>query len=468
MKKAWGGRFQKETASLMDDFHSSIHFDCRLAEEDIRGSIAHATMLGDAGIISKADSEKIIIGLKRIREKVKAGQVTWDQTAEDIHMNIEKLLIEEIGELGKKLHTARSRNDQVALDVRLYLHTEIMALQKTLRELFRVILKIAEREKETIMPGYTHLQRAQPVLFGHHLMAYFEMFRRDYERLEDSLKRVTVSPLGSGALAGTGFPINRDQVAMALDFSGVTANSIDGVSDRDFVAEFIFNASLIMMHLSRFCEELVLWSSMEFGFVEMDDAYSTGSSIMPQKKNPDVAELIRGKTGRVYGDLIAILTVMKGLPLAYNKDMQEDKEALFDAIDTLKGCLTIFIPMLDTMTVNRERMYEATKDGFLNATDLADYLVSKGLPFRTAHGVVGKLVKYCIDNHKRLEALSLEEYQAESSLIGEDIYEILKIENVVQVRNSYGGTSFEQVKGELERAGKWLELISAESPKFKD
>ncbi|NLW47959.1 MAG: argininosuccinate lyase [Firmicutes bacterium] len=460
MKKAWGGRFEKETASLMDDFHSSIHFDCRLAEEDIRGSIAHATMLGDAEIIPKSESETIIIGLKRILEKVKAGQIVWDQTAEDIHMNVEKLLIQEIGEVGKKLHTARSRNDQVALDTKLYLRAEILELQKILKGLFEVILKIATREKGTIMPGYTHLQRAQPILFGHHLMAYFEMFRRDFERFEDSLKRVTVSPLGSGALAGTGFPINRGQVAAALDFSGVTANSLDGVSDRDFVAEFIFNTALIMMHLSRFCEELVLWSSMEFSFVEMDDAYSTGSSIMPQKKNPDVAELIRGKTGRVYGDLITILTVMKGLPLAYNKDMQEDKEALFDASDTLKGCLTIFIPMLDTMAINRERMLEATKDGFLNATDLADYLVGKGLPFRTAHGVVGKLVKHCLDNHKRLEDLSMEEFRAGSALISEDIYEILKIENVVQVRNSSGGTSFDQVKLELERAGKWLELIS--------
>ncbi|MGE5604704.1 MAG: argininosuccinate lyase, partial [Bacteroidota bacterium] len=352
MKKAWGGRFQKETASLMDDFHSSIHFDCRLAEEDIQGSIAHATMLGDTGIISRNEADNIIIGLKRILEKVKAGQISWDPTAEDIHMNVEKLLIQEIGELGKKLHTARSRNDQVALDARLYLRTEIIALQTLLQELFQTLLKIAEREKETIMPGYTHLQRAQPVLFGHHIMAYFEMFRRDYERLEDSLKRITISPLGSGALAGTGFSIDREQVAKSLDFTGITANSIDGVSDRDFIAEFIFDASLIMMHLSRFCEELVLWSSMEFGFVEMDDAYSTGSSIMPQKKNPDVAELVRGKTGRVYGDLVTILTVMKGLPLAYNKDMQEDKEALFDAIDTVKGCLTIFIPMLDTMSVN--------------------------------------------------------------------------------------------------------------------
>jgi len=463
MEKAWGGRFQKGTASLMDEFHSSIHFDCRLAEEDIRGSIAHADMLGDSGIIPRSEADTIIIGLKRIWEKVKAGQISWDPAAEDIHMNVEKLLIQEIGEIGKKLHTARSRNDQVALDARLYLLTEILALQKILKELFQVLLKIADREKETIMPGYTHLQRAQPILVGHHLLAYFEMFRRDYERLDDSLKRVTVSPLGSGALAGTGFPINREQIAKALDFSGITANSIDGVSDRDFVAEFIFDASLIMMHLSRFCEELVLWSSMEFGFVEMDDAYSTGSSIMPQKKNPDVAELVRGKTGRVYGDLVAILTVMKGLPLAYNKDMQEDKEALFDTVDTLKGCLTIFIPMLDTMVIKRERMLEATKDGFLNATDLADYLVGKGLPFRTAHSVVGKLVKYCIDNRKRLEELSLEEFQSHSSLIGADIYQTLRIEQVVQVRNSSGGTSFAQVQLGLERAGKWLKLITVES-----
>ncbi len=460
MEKAWGGRFQKETASLMDDFHSSIHFDCRLAEEDIRGSIAHATMLGETGIIPQSEADAIIIGLKRIWEKVKAGQISWDPAAEDIHMNVEKLLIQEIGEVGKKLHTARSRNDQVNLDARLYLRTEILILQNILKELFQVLLKIAEREKETIMPGYTHLQRAQPILLGHHLLAYFEMFRRDYERLEDCLKRVTVSPLGSGALAGTGFPINREQVAVDLDFSGITANSIDGVSDRDFVAEFIFDVSLIMMHLSRCCEELVLWSSMEFSFVEMDDAYSTGSSIMPQKKNPDVAELVRGKTGRVYGDLVAILTVMKGLPLAYNKDMQEDKEALFDTIDTVKGCLTIFIPMLDTMVIKRERMLEATKDGFLNATDLADYLVSKGLPFRTAHSVVGKLVKYCLDNRKRLEELSLEEFQAGSALIVEDIYQILRIEKVVQVRNSSGGTSFDQVQLGLERAGEWVELIT--------
>lgn len=459
MAKAWGGRFQKETAPLMDDFHSSIHFDYRLAEEDIRGSIAHAKMLCDVGVITRSEADTIIIGLKRILEKVKAGQISWDPSAEDIHMNVEQLLIQEIGELGKKLHTARSRNDQVALDTRLYLRTEISALQTIFQDLFKVLLKLAEREQATIMPGYTHLQRAQPVLLGHHLLAYFEMFRRDYERLEDCLKRVLISPLGSGALAGTGIPIDREKVAAELGFSGITSNSIDGVSDRDFVIEFISAASLIMMHLSRFCEELVLWSSMEFGFVEMDDAYSTGSSIMPQKKNPDVAELIRGKTGRVYGNLMAILTVMKGLPLAYNKDMQEDKEALFDTVDTVKGCLTIFIPMLDTLSFNRARMLEATKDGFLNATDLADYLVKKGLPFRTAHAVVGKLVKYCLEKGKRLEDLSLKEFQRASSLIGEDIYQFLKIEKVVEVRNSAGGTGFAQVRSEIEKASSWLESI---------
>ncbi|HEX3047035.1 MAG TPA: argininosuccinate lyase, partial [Bacillota bacterium] len=346
MKKAWGGRFEKEPAAMMDDFHSSIHFDQRLAEEDIRGSIAHAGMLGETGIIAREEAETIIAGLKKILGKAAAGQLSWDPAAEDIHLNVEKLLIQEIGVLGNKLHTARSRNDQVALDTRLYLLKEITEIKSLLKKLFEILLEIATREKNTILPGYTHLQRAQPVLLGHHCLAYFEMFRRDFERLADCSKRVSVSPLGSGALAGTGFPINRQKVAADLNLDSVSLNSLDAVGDRDFVAEFIFAGSLIMMHLSRFCEELVIWSSMEFGFVEMDDSYSTGSSIMPQKKNPDVAELIRGKTGRVYGDLITILTVMKGLPLAYNKDMQEDKEALFDTIDTLKGVLKIFTPML--------------------------------------------------------------------------------------------------------------------------
>jgi argininosuccinate lyase len=457
--KAWGGRFQKDTASLMDDFHSSIHFDCRLAGEDIRGSMAHAKMLGDKGIIPSEEAKTIIGGLEKILARVKAGEVAWEPGAEDIHMNVEKLLVQEIGDIGKKLHTARSRNDQVALDTRLYINGEITGLQKLLVNLFQVLLSIAGREKETILPGYTHLQRAQPVLLGHHWLAYFEMFRRDYERLGDCAKRVSVSPLGAGALAGTGFPIDRQQVAEELSFGAVASNSLDAVSDRDFVAEFIFDTSLIMMHLSRWCEELVLWSSMEFGFVEMDDAYSTGSSIMPQKKNPDVAELIRGKTGRVYGDLIAILTVMKGLPLAYNKDMQEDKEALFDAIDTVKGCLRIFIPMLETLSFRRDKMLDATKDGYLNATDLADYLAKKGFPFRMAHEVSGRLVKYCIDNGKRLEELTIDEFKSVSDLIDQDVYPVLDMANVVKARISYGGTAFDQVKIQLEKARAWVDSL---------
>jgi argininosuccinate lyase len=457
--KAWSGRFQKDTGALMDDFHSSIGFDCRLAEEDIQGSIAHANMLGDCNIIKRPEADAIIIGLKKILEKVKAGQIEWDVKAEDIHMNIEKLLIQEIGETGKKLHTARSRNDQVALDARLYVRKEIAAIQNLFKELLKVLLEMAEREQDTILPGYTHLQRAQPILLGHHLLAYFEMFKRDLERTDDCLKRVVISPLGAGALAGTGFATNRHQIAAELDFQGVSCNSLDAVSDRDFVAEFIFIISLSMMHLSRFSEELVLWSSMEFGFVEMDDSYSTGSSIMPQKKNPDVVELVRGKTGRVYGDLMAILTILKGLPLAYNKDMQEDKEALFDAVDTLKGCVSIFIPMLQTLAFNKDKMLAATKDGFLNATDLADYLVAKGLPFRSAHSIVGKLVHYCLEQQKRLEELSLEEFQAASTLIEKDVYETLEIQKVVAVRNSYGGTSKKQVLAQLDMAKEWFHTI---------
>ncbi|HBF40045.1 MAG TPA: argininosuccinate lyase, partial [Firmicutes bacterium] len=429
------------------------------AEEDIQGSIAHANMLGDCNIIKRPEADAIIIGLKKILEKVKAGQIEWDVKAEDIHMNIEKLLIQEIGETGKKLHTARSRNDQVALDARLYVRKEIAAIQNLFKELLKVLLEMAEREQDTILPGYTHLQRAQPILLGHHLLAYFEMFKRDLERTDDCLKRVVISPLGAGALAGTGFATNRHQIAAELDFQGVSCNSLDAVSDRDFVAEFIFIISLSMMHLSRFSEELVLWSSMEFGFVEMDDSYSTGSSIMPQKKNPDVVELVRGKTGRVYGDLMAILTILKGLPLAYNKDMQEDKEALFDAVDTLKGCVSIFIPMLQTLAFNKDKMLAATKDGFLNATDLADYLVAKGLPFRSAHSIVGKLVHYCLEQQKRLEELSLEEFQAASTLIEKDVYETLEIQKVVAVRNSYGGTSKKQVLAQLDMAKEWFHTI---------
>lgn len=454
--KAWGGRFEKETAAILDDFHSSIHFDWQLAEEDIRGSIAHAAMLGECGIIPLADAERICEGLTTILARIQRGEVRWDPAAEDIHMNVEKLLIAEIGEVGKKLHTARSRNDQVALDIRLYLRSALDELRDLLERLAATLLDTAEREARTIMPGYTHLQRAQPVLLAHHLLAYLAMVRRDYQRLGECRQRVNASPLGAGALAGTGFSIDRRRVARELEMGGIVVNSLDAVSDRDFVAEFIFDAALIMMHLSRFCEELVMWSSAEFGFVEMDDAYSTGSSIMPQKKNPDVAELIRGKTGRVYGDLMAILTVMKGLPLAYNKDMQEDKETLFDALMTLKGCLRIFIPMLKTLTFNREKMLAATVDGFLNATDLADYLVVKGVPFREAHGIVGRLVGYCIHHGKRLEELSLVEFKEASPLIDEGVYEVLPMERVIAARNSEGGTGYAQVRQELENARKWL------------
>lgn len=454
--KAWGGRFQKETAAILDDFHSSIHFDWQLAEEDIRGSMAHARMLGDCGIIPAAEADRLREGLATILARVRAGEVVWDPSAEDIHLNVEKLLIAEIGDVGKKLHTARSRNDQVALDARLYLRRAIDEIRDLLRELLAALVDAAEREARTIMPGYTHLQRAQPVLLAHHLLAYLAMFRRDYQRLGECRQRVDRSPLGAGALAGTGFPIDRRQAAQELEMAGIVENSLDAVSDRDFVAEFIFDAALTMMHLSRFCEELVLWSSVEFGFVDLDDAYSTGSSIMPQKKNPDVAELIRGKTGRVYGDLMAILTVMKGLPLAYNKDMQEDKETLFDAVTTLKGCLSIFVPMLQTLTFNRDKMLAATVDGFLNATDLADYLVVKGVPFREAHGIVGRLVGYCIHHRKRLEELTLAEFQEASPLIDEAVYEALQMERVVATRNSEGGTGYEQVQREMEVARQWL------------
>ncbi len=455
--KAWSGRFEKETSDLMDDFHSSIHFDARLAQEDLRGSIAHARMLGATGIITTDEAAQIEAGLNSILLKVTAGEIGWDRHAEDVHMNLEKLLVEEIGALGKKLHTARSRNDQVALDLRLYLVKEIGLIQKHLLNLLQIVVEVAEREAETILPGYTHLQRAQPILLAHHFLAYYEMFKRDQERLMDCLKRVNLSPLGAGALAGTGFPIEREMVAAELGFQGVLPNSLDAVSDRDFVAEFIFVASLIMTHLSRFSEELILWSSMEFGFVEMDDAYSTGSSIMPQKKNPDVAELVRGKTGRVYGALMTILTVLKGLPLAYNKDLQEDKETVFDTIDTVKKCLEIFAPMLATLEFKRERMLAATKDGFLNATDLADYLAAKGVPFREAHEISGKLVKYCIKNQKRLEELSLEEFHQVSTLLEADIYPVLEMKKVVAARNSYGGTGFVQVQTQLVTAKKWLE-----------
>ena len=453
--KLWGGRFQEETDGRMDDFHSSIHFDRRLYREDIAGSIAHATMLGECGIISKEEAEAICQGLEEILADIEAGKVEFDPAAEDIHMNIEKLLTEQIGDPGRKLHTGRSRNDQVALDLRMYLKREIEALQELLTELQRALLEQAERNQDVVMPGYTHLQRAQPVLFAHHMLAYFEMFQRDYERLSDCYKRTDVLPLGAGALAGTTFPIDRERVAELLGFSQIAQNSLDAVSDRDFAVEFLAAASLIMVHLSRLGEEIVIWSSQEFGFVELSDSFSTGSSIMPQKKNPDVAELVRGKTGRVFGDLVALLTVLKGLPLAYNKDMQEDKESVFDAVDTLKGCLEIMAPMISTMKLRPETIRKAA-GGFALATDLADFLAKRGLPFRQAHEVLGKLVYHCIQNGKQLEELSLEELASFSPLFDGEALGLLSPEASVELRDHLGGTAPRQVAKQLARAQKIL------------
>ncbi len=444
--KLWGGRFSKQTDKAVDDFNSSIRFDARMYAQDIAGSIAHAKMLGKQGIIPKEDSELIIKALGEIKEDIENGNVEFEIDAEDIHMNIETILISRIGDAGKKLHTGRSRNDQVALDVRMYLRHEADEISAMLKELRGILLSIAERNIDTIMPGYTHLQKAQPITLAHHIMAYYEMFRRDGERLNDCRGRINVMPLGSGALAGTTYPLDREFVAEQLGFDGVTQNSLDGVSDRDFVCELAFDLSMIMTHLSRFSEEIILWSSNEFGFIELDDAYSTGSSIMPQKKNPDVAELVRGKSGRVYGSLMGLLTMMKGLPLAYNKDMQEDKEQIFDAVDTVKMCLPVFGRMLDTMTVRRDRMLNGAKGGFTNATDVADYLVKHGLPFRDAHGVVGRMVAYCIENDTVIDALSMEEMKTFSPLIEDDIYDAISLETCVNQRKLIGGPAMETVK----------------------
>ncbi len=450
--KLWGGRFAKATDKVVEDFHSSISFDQRLYKQDIEGSIAHATMLGKVGVITVDEAATIAQGLRTILADIQAGKIAFEVGAEDIHMNVEKLLTERIGEVGKKLHTARSRNDQVAQDVRMYLKEEIPEVVTLRQAVQTTLIDLAEVHQETVLPGYTHLQRAQPITLAHHLLAYFQMFQRDIERLRDCYKRTNILPLGSGALAGTTFPLDREFVADQLGFAGITANSLDGVSDRYFAIEFTSAASLIMMHLSRFSEELILWSTMEFGFVEMDDAYSTGSSIMPQKKNPDVAELVRGKTGRVYGDLMALLTVMKSLPLAYNKDMQEDKEALFDAIDTVKGCLIVFNPMLATLKIKKEQMRQATKGGFANATDMADYLAKKAVPFRTAHEIVGKAVLYCTINQKDLEELTLEEYQAFSPVFETDIYQAISIDECVRARKVPGGPAPEVVQVALAQA----------------
>lgn len=449
--KLWGGRFSKATDALVDDFNSSIRFDARMYRQDIKGSMAHAEMLGRQGIIPKDDAALIVKTLGEILEDIEQGKVEFLIDAEDIHMNIETILTERIGDAGKKLHTGRSRNDQVTLDLRMYLRDESDELLEMLKNTMTVLLDLASAHLDTIMPGYTHLQKAQPVTFAHHVMAYFQMFSRDLERLTDCRRRVNVMPLGSGALAGTTYPLDREFVAEKLGFDAVTANSLDGVSDRDFVIEFLSVLSMIMMHLSRFCEELVLWSSHEFAFVEMDDSYSTGSSIMPQKKNPDVAELIRGKTGRVYGHLMSLLTTMKGLPLAYNKDMQEDKEAVFDALDTVKLCLPVFTNMVRTMKVNGEKMKQGAKGGFTNATDIADYLVKKGVPFRSSHAIVGKMVARAVETNRDLDEFFLSEFQEFSDLIEEDIYNAIDVATCVAERNITGGPAKEQVQKEIEK-----------------
>ncbi len=458
--KLWGGRFQKETAGIMDRFNASIPFDQKLYKHDIMGSIAHAKMLGKSKIITQEESKKIMEGLQGILEDIENGKVEFQIEYEDIHMNIEALLIERIGEVGKKLHTARSRNDQVAVDIRLYLRDEIKEISQLLLELLKTLTDLAKDHVNTIMPGYTHLQRAQPINLGYYFMAYFQMFQRDYQRLLDCKKRVNIMPLGAGALAGTTYHTDRKFLAKELGFDGICENSMDAVSDRDFVIEFISAGSIIMMHLSRTCEELVLWSSQEFGFVEMDDAYSTGSSIMPQKKNSDVAELIRGKTGRVYGNLMNILTIMKSLPLAYNKDMQEDKPPLFDTAETIKDCLIIFKDMISTMIVKKENMKKATKEGFMNATDVADYLVTKGVPFRSAHEIVGKMVFYCIHHGKAIEELSIEEFKNFSKDFGEDIIETVQIENCMNSKVSQGSTSQESVNKMIENAEDFLSKLN--------
>ena len=450
MEKMWAGRFQKALDQKADDFNSSLRFDCRMYKQDVQGSIAHATMLAAAGILSKADEALICEGLESILRDLESGALDFSAGGEDIHMFIEAELTKRIGDAGKRLHTARSRNDQVAVDIRLYLRDEAKEIISLIKETIAAIVDKAEEGADAIAPGYTHLQRAQPISFGHHLLAYAAMLKRDVGRIEDAVTRMNAeSPLGSCALAGTTYPINRAQTAAALGFTGVGQNSIDGVSDRDFCVELMSAFSLLMTHLSRLSEEIILWSSWEFKFVDLDDSYTTGSSIMPQKKNPDMAELIRGKTGRVYGNLMALLTTLKGLPLAYNKDMQEDKEAIFDSIDTVKMCLEVLAPMLATMKINAENTYRAAQKGFINATDLADYLVKKGLPFRSAYKIVGQIVAECIAKGCVLDTLSLEEYQKHSDLFAEDLYTEISLETCVTKRISEGGASPTSVRKQI-------------------
>jgi len=456
MAKMWAGRTDGTTEKLADDFNSSIHFDSRMYRQDITGSMTHAAMLAAQGIISNADADQLIDGLSQILADIENGTLTIDMECEDIHMFVEQVLTQRLGDVGKKLHTARSRNDQVALDIRMYLRDQIDQISDLTKELIIAVTGQAEAYQDAILPGYTHLQRAQPITFGHHLMAYAMMLLRDVDRLADTRRRMNQSPIGCCALAGTTYPIDREYEAKKLGFDGVCLNSLDGVSDRDFCAELLGTLSILMMHLSRFSEEIILWSSWEFKFVELSDAYTTGSSIMPQKKNPDMAELVRGKTGRVYGDLMGLLTTLKGLPLAYNKDMQEDKESIFDACDTVKMCLQVFSGMISTMKANRDTMKLAAQKGFINATDLADYLVKKGLPFRSAYKISGQIVAYCIQNHTVLEALPLEVYKGFSDLFDEELYQAIDLMNCVQKRTSQGGTSIQSVQTQIQYVRKLL------------
>ncbi|GAA3262322.1 Argininosuccinate lyase [Lactococcus lactis subsp. lactis] len=458
VEKLWGGRFEASLDEQTEEFGALIKFEQRLAPFDLKGSLAHVKMLGETGIITTEESQKIAEGLKKVEEKLLNGQIEFKMENEDIHMNMESYLHQEIGPLAGKLHTARSRNDQVATDMHLYLKSILEAVLEALKGLRETIVKLSVNQIDTIMPGYTHLQHAQPISFGQHLMAYYQMLTRDFERFEFNVKHTDMNPLGAAALAGTTFPIDRMLTTKLLGFEKAYDNSMDAVSDRDFILEFLSNASLLMMHLSRFCEELLLWSSHEFKFVSLSDAYSTGSSIMPQKKNPDMAELIRGKTGRVYGNLTALLTVMKGLPLAYNKDLQEDKEGMFDSADTIITSLTVMNGMLSTLTVNRVNMEKSTEQDFSNATELADYLAAKGLPFRKAHELVGLLVLDCIKKGIYLQDVNLQDYQMLSPLINEDVYEVLKSRTAVSRRNSLGGTGFESVKKQIEEAKKELQI----------
>ena len=456
MEKMWAGRTAGQTSALADDFNSSIHIDSRMYKEDIKGSCAHAAMLAEVGVLTAAEADAIIAALEQIAKDIESGRLAINMNAEDIHMFVESVLTDRIGDLGKKLHTARSRNDQVAVDIRLHMRGKCEEIEALLIDLIDAIVTVAGEHKYDIMPGYTHLQRAQPIVFAHHLLAYAEMFRRDLSRIVDAKKRMNFSPLGACALAGTTYPISRSMTAAALGFSGYATNSIDAVSDRDFCVELLSAFSVIMMHLSRFSEEVILWSSWEFSYVELDDAYTTGSSIMPQKKNSDMAELVRGKCGRVYGDLMGTLTMLKGLPLAYNKDMQEDKESLFDATDTVERCLEIFAPMIRTMKVKSENMYLAAQRGFINATDLADYLTKRGMPFRTAYKAVGSIVSDCIARGIVLEDMTLEEYQKYSELFSEDLYEEISLKTCVAKRISEGATGYASVEIQLQNFNDFL------------